>query len=116
MPRVRLIDPVGMCYEIDTRQTETLLRAWLDEILPHAWIAGRPGIDDFDVIWPRVSVWPMWDGPDGLTDPDWLTDSRVLGRLIELRARNGDDGLKELLRIRQDLERELKEMASVKVK
>ena len=108
MPRVRLIDPVGMCYEICTRQTETLLRAWFDEVLPHAWVAGRPGIDDFEVIWPRVNVWPMWAWRPGMpSDPDWLTDSRVLGRLIELPAKDGQTGLTELLRIRRELEREL---------
>lgn len=107
MPRVDLIDPMGMCYSICTRQTETLLRAWLDEILPHAFIAGRPGVDDFETLWPRVNVWPMWAQSDGLTDPDWLTDSRVLGRVIELPAKNGDEGLVELLRIRRELETEL---------
>src|SRR5580698_8113362 len=107
MPRVKLIDPAGVCFEIDTRQTETLLKAWFDEILPQCWIAGRPGVDDFEVIWPRVNVWPMWDDKTGLTDPDWLTDSRVLGRLEELRAKTGDEGLAELLRIRRGLEADL---------
>jgi hypothetical protein len=100
-----------MCWEIDTRQTETLLRAWFDEVLPFAFVPGRPGIDDFEVIWPRVNISPMWAWKLGaLSDPDWLCDSRVLGRLEELRAKNGDEGLAELLRIRQDLERELAEL------
>ena len=108
MPRICLMDPAGMCWEISTRQTETLLRAWFDEVLPFAFAAGRPGIDDFDVLWPRVLISPMWAWKMGpLTDPDWLTDSRVLGRFEELRARNGDEGLAELLRIRRALEREL---------
>jgi hypothetical protein len=97
-----------MCYEIDTRQTETLLRAWFDEVLPFANVPGRPGIDDFEVIWPRVNVSPMWAWKLGIpTDPDWLCDGRVLGILHELRARSGDEGLAELLRIRRELEREL---------
>jgi hypothetical protein len=112
VPRVRVFDAFGYCHEIDTRQTETLLRAWFDEILPRAHLAGRPGIDDFDVIWPHVNVWPMWSDVDGLRDPDWLCDSRVLGRNIELRAKNGDEGLAELLRIRRELERELRQMAA----
>ena len=107
MPRVELMNPAGMCFSITTRQTETLLRAWFDEILPHSFITGRPGIDDFEVLWPQVNVWPMWDDKTGLKDPDWPTDSRVLGRRHELRAKDGDTGLAELLRIRRELEREL---------
>ena len=109
MPRIEVISPDGYCFAISTRQTETVLRAWLDEVLPWTSLRGRPGIDDFEMLWPRVTVWPMWAwrlGP--LTDPDWLTDSRVLGRIHELRATDGDDGLKELLRIRAELEAELR--------
>lgn len=107
MPRVRLMDPMGMCWEIDTRQMRTL-RTWFDEVLPYAFVSGRPGIDDFDVIWPKVSVWPMWAWKRGApTDPDWLCDSRVLGGLHELRAKNGDEGVAELARIRAELEKEL---------
>jgi len=109
MPLIELMDPHGYCYSISTRQTETVLRAWFDEILPYAYVTGRPGIDDFEVIWPRVNIWPMFAwGRWPLSDPDWLTDSRVLGRLHDLPAKNGDDGLRELLRIRRDLEAELK--------
>jgi len=109
MPRIDLIDPVGNCYSICTRQTETVLRAWFDEVLPHAYVTGRPGIDDAETYWPRVNVWPMWAWKTGApTDPDWLTDSRVLGRIIDLPAKNGGDGLKELLRIRRELEEELR--------
>lgn len=108
MPRIKLMSAEGRCWEIDTRQTETLLRAWFDEVLPFACITGRPGIDDFDMVWPRVNIWPMWAwrlGP--AVDPDWLTDTRVLGRLIEFRAKNGKVGLEELARIRRELEQEL---------
>ena len=108
MPRIQIMDPFGMCFTICTRQTETLLRAWFDEVLPHLNCPGRPGIDDFEVLWPKVNVWPMWAWKKGQpSDPDWLCDSRVLGRRMELRARNGEEGLAELLRIRGDLEREL---------
>jgi len=108
MPRIRLMDPSGFCWEISTRQTETILRAWFDEVLPYTFILGRPGIDDFDVIWPKVNIFPMWAWKPGPpSDPDWLCDSRVLGRLIEFRAKNGDQGLAEMLRIRRELEHEL---------
>jgi hypothetical protein len=111
MPRIQLVDPNGMSYQIATRQTETLLRAWFDEVLPYAYAPGRPGIDDFEIIWPRVNIWPMWAwGHPPPADPDWLTDSRVLGRLIDFPARDGETGLYELLRIRQELERELRTM------
>jgi hypothetical protein len=96
-----------MSYEIATRSQELLLR-WLDEILPHAFVVGRPGVDDFEVIWPRVNVWPMWAWKPGPpTDPDWLCDSRVVGRLDELRAKTGTEGINELLRIRRELGEEL---------
>lgn len=111
MPRIDLMDPVGYCYSITTRQTETILKAWFDEVLPHTFMTGRPGIDDFDILWPRVNVWPMFAWTPGpMRDPDWLTDNRVLGRLIELPAKDGTAGLRELLRIRQVLERELRRM------
>jgi hypothetical protein len=111
VPRVELIDPYGTCYAICTRQTETILKAWFDEVLPYCWLKGRPG-DDFDVIWPHVSVWPMWawKASTRCDDPDWLTDSRALGRRMELRATDGASGLAELLRIRRELERELATM------
>lgn len=108
MPRVRLMDPFGMCYEIATRQAETLLRAWFDEILPWTYVTGRPGIDDFDIIWPQVHLWPMWAWKHGTpSDPDWLCDNRMLGRMIELPAKDGSTALAELLRIRRELEKEL---------
>lgn len=108
MPRIELRSPDGFYFSISTRNTEMTLRAWFDEVLPHTFIVGRPGIDDFEILWPHVIIWPMWAWGVSQVDPDWLTDSRVLGRQIELPARNGDDGLKELLRIRQELEAELR--------
>ena len=111
MPRVRLVSPDGLNWDIATRQTETLLRAWFDEILPYAFIEGRVGIDDFEMLWSKICVWPMWAwklGPP--SDPDWLTDSRVLGRFVDFRATNGDEGLRDLRRIRSELESELRLM------
>lgn len=106
------MSPDGFCFTICTRQTETLLRAWFDEILPWTYVTGRPGIDDFEILWPRVNVWPMWAWKLGApTCPDWLTDSRVLGRMIDLPAKDGETGLKELLRIRRELEAELGRLA-----
>ncbi len=109
MPYVTVHSADGFCWQIATRQTETLLRAWFDEVLPHACVMGRPGVDDFAVIWPRVQVMPMWAWGIGLPrDPDWLMDSRVLGRWHELPAKDGASGLRELLRIRRELEAELR--------
>ena len=102
------MDPVGMCWEISTRAVETTLLAWFDEVLPWCYVDGRPGIDDFDRIYPRILVHPMWAWKMGpLSDPDWLCDSRALGRLEEFRATAGETGLKALLELRQALEREV---------
>jgi len=112
MPRVRLLCPSGYSWEIATRQTETLLRAWFDEVLPWTFIPGRPGIDDFETLWPRIEVNPMWAWKLGMpTDPDWLCDGRVLGRWNEFQAKDGETGLKALLALRQELERELCELS-----
>lgn len=94
-----------MNYRIDTMQTDTL-RAWFDEILPKTFYSGRPGIDNFETIWPAIEVWPMWVGPS-YKDADWLTDTRVIGRRQPFRAKNGEEGLADLLRIRGELEAEL---------
>jgi hypothetical protein len=106
VPRIQISDAYGTGYEIATRDLE-LLERWLDEVLPHVWLEGRPA-DDFDVLWPRVNVWPMWawGGAEG-ADPDWLQDSRVLGRRYALRAKDGKAGMAELARIRAELETEL---------
>jgi hypothetical protein len=103
--------PWALCYSISTRRTETTLKAWFDEVLPYTFVTGRPEIDDFEILWPRVIVWPMfaWKGDESI-DPDWLTDSRVLGRAIELPAKDGAEGLAALLGIRRRLERELRDM------
>lgn len=109
MPDIQLVSPDGFAFRISTRQTETLLKAWFDEALPHVHIPGRPGVDDFEMLWPRVLVLPMWAWRKGApTDPDWLCDSRVLGRMHELPAKDGETALKELLRIRQELEWEIR--------
>ena len=106
MPRIALIDPWGLRYDIATRQTETLLKAWFDELLP-LHCKGRP-VDDFDVVWPTVIIWPMWAGPMRNSDPDWLTDNRVLGRVHPFPAKDGLSALAALLRIRRELEHELR--------
>ena len=107
MPRISLYGADGMCWQIATRAAETILRAWFDEVLPWTLIYGGPA-DDFDVFYPKIQVWPMWAwkyGPP--SDPDWLCDSRVLGRVHEFRATDGDSGLKALLELKRELEREL---------
>lgn len=107
MPRIHLREPYGMSYQITTRQTETVLKAWFDEVLPHTFLTGRPGIDDFEYLWPWIDVFPMpaWGANP---DMDWLTDSRVLGRWHEFQARDGEEGLKMLLELRRQLEAELR--------
>lgn len=107
MPRIMLIDPFGMNVQCHTRQTETILKAWFDEILPGMACEGRPGIDDFDMLWPRINVHPMF-ADTSCHDPDWLCDSHVIGRYEEFPARNGEEGLRELLKLRHRLERELR--------
>lgn len=104
MPRITLQDPFGMACHIDTMQADTL-RAWFDESLPKAFCAGRPGIDNFEIVWPTINIWPMSLGPR--EGSDWLTDSRVLGKVHEFRAKNADEGMAELGRIRAELEAEL---------
>lgn len=107
MPHIQIFTPDGMCWQIATRAVETTLRAWFDEILPWCFIEGRP-VDDFDMLYPRIMVSPMWAwkyGPP--SDPDWLGDTRVIGRAHEFRAVDGATGLKALLELRQNLEREL---------
>lgn len=107
MPYVRLQAPNGLEYSIATRQAETL-RAWFDEWLPLPRWPGRPG----SMLWPRIDVRPLWvDGPQGATDPDWITDSRVQGRWEEFPARTGEEGLKELLALRRRLEDELRNLS-----
>lgn len=108
MPRIDITSPHAMRWSICTRDTERTLRAWFDEVLPWTWIEGRP-IDEFEVLWPRIQVWPMWAWKLGpLSDPDWLTDSRVLGRLHDFPAKDGESGLYELAKLRSDLEAELR--------
>ena len=109
--RIELQDPFGFAYRITTRQAETILKAWFDEVLPYTFVKGRAGIDDFEFLWPRVIISPMWAwGTD--RDPDWFCDSRVLGRWHEFPARDGTEGLRVLLEIRQELEAELRSLRS----
>jgi hypothetical protein len=106
MPDITLMCPYGRCYKIITRQTETLLKAWFDEVLPHMYVVGRPGIS---AIYSKIMVYPIWAwGVGSPSDPDWLCDSRVLGRWDEFAARNGLEGLAELLKLRLRLEAELR--------
>ena len=101
MPRIRLIDPWGQGYEIATRRPDTL-RAWFGEILPHA----NADFGKRDVPPARINVWPMWWRSDG-KDADWLTDSRMIGRLDPFPARNGDEGMAALEKLRRELTGEL---------
>lgn len=109
MPEVMIQSPVGLCWKICTRQVETLLLAWFDEILPHAYAI----FPDGQVLWPSISVFPMFasSAPGKQpSDPDWLCDSRVIGNWHEFRATNGPEGLKELLALRGRLEKEIRDL------
>jgi hypothetical protein len=104
-----IMDPWGMTYQIATRQTETILKAWFDEILPHTYARGRENIDDFQVIWPHITISPMWAmGVYPVSDADWFCDSRIMGQSFEFPARNGEEGLKELVSLRIKIDRALK--------
>lgn len=108
MPRIEIHSATGFHWPIATRQAETVLHAWFDEILPWAYVDPRP-VDDFERIWPHIVVWPMWAWKAGApSDPDWLTDNRVLGRRIIFPAADGDSGLRELVNIKQALQAELR--------
>jgi len=104
MPRIRLMDPTGLCWDISTRRPGTL-EQWFDEVLPWTFITGRPDVDDFEVLWPRIDVRPMWAwGQAGRgADPDWSADSRAFG-WHQFRAKNGTEGMAELERLRHDPE------------
>lgn len=79
MPRVTLLDPYGMNWQIAT-MNEATLRSWFDEWLPRQWPDALLGSGLPD---PRIIVYPLWTEmkPNGIPgDPDWLTDSRVTGQ------------------------------------
>lgn len=104
MPRIIIREPFGMCYHCDTRQCETVLKEWFDEILPIAFAEdpqARRG-----TLWPHIDVWPMIMNPSS-GEPDWLMDTRVLGRWEIFPARNGEEGMRELQKLRERLELEL---------
>lgn len=102
MPRIELRDPYGTAYRIDTRNVETTLWAWFDEVLPHIWLTAGD-----EVVWPSIIVWPMPSYHYAGGGMDWLYDSRVLGRIHTFRARTGDEGIAELVRLREQLTAEL---------
>ena len=110
MPRIDLHAADGFHWSITTRALETTLRAWFDEVLPWAHVKGRP-VDDFEILYPKIRISPMWAWKHGPpSDPDWFVNGRVLGRLHEFRAVDGETGLKALLELRQELERELRNL------
>jgi hypothetical protein len=104
MPRICIIDPMGTWYRIDTQNTRTL-SAWFDEILPRTYIKGRPHIDNFAILYPRIQIEPMWDSSN--QNPDWVCNTRVLGRIIEFKAVNAIEGMEELARIRREMVTEI---------
>lgn len=102
MPRVTLQDPFGMAFRCDTRQTQTVLRAWFDEILPQIHMTDT---HDGREIWPVINVHPMLDQEGN--NPDWLTNSRVMGAVHVFQATDGDTGMRALEDLRRRLELEL---------
>lgn len=101
MPRVRLIDPWGLNYEIATRRTESTLLAWFDEILPIV----NHAIREPDVPPARINVWPMFNSRG--TNPDWLCDSRATSGIYLFPPLTGLDGICELIDLRHRLEQAL---------
>lgn len=62
-------------------------------------------INALEILWPKVMVRPMpaWDAHVSTADPadwDWVTDSRVLGRMHDLPARTGARALELLDELR----------------
>lgn len=104
MPYIQLRDPWGMCYTI-TARGEAVLSAWFDEILP---IVNRymreTGNRGLDISPAKIVVQPILDAEG--KNPDWITDSRVFGRIEEFPARDAQEGLEELARLRERLEKE----------
>lgn len=73
--RIQIIDGMGMMYQIDSLDPDTLGK-WLLEIFDRT----RP-----DHVAPaRVQMWPSWDR-DGKT-ADFVVDNRVLGRVYTVRS------------------------------
>lgn len=104
MPRILLRDAWGTGYHIDT-MNETTLHAWFDEVLPPIW---PPGLgDDF---MPDIQVNPMSLAPDW-SDADWLIDSRAMGHLVKFPARNGEQAMAELAKVRAFIEKQIAEIA-----
>lgn len=95
-----------MGYQIASRD-EALINAWFDEVLPHTFVDGRPGIDDFKYVWPAICVYPMWAWDSSNGDPDWPADSRVTSRYHEFQARDGEEGMRALSQLKARLEKEV---------
>lgn len=110
MPRIRLIDPWGLGYDISTMEPATL-RAWFGEILPRV----NASLGERNVPPAQISIQPMWNerprrGPDPQT-ADWFVDARVLGRLHPFPARDAQSGMYELNMIKKQLAEELEKPA-----
>ena len=100
MPRVTLVSEAGMEFRCDATDYN-LLRQWLDEWLPR--LRGEEL---------RIYFWPLFAGRDGLSEPDWITDTRLLGYHEPFPATDGAGGVewirqhyKALLRRQRELAR-----------
>jgi hypothetical protein len=98
MPRIELRDAYGTVYGIVTRNVETTLCAWFDEILPHLH-------EEFLGLecWPDIMVYPHAWRSD-MSDADWPINSRWLGQRYRFEARNGLEGCAELVKLRTEIE------------
>jgi hypothetical protein len=103
MPRILVLDACGVAYRIDTL-SEQRLKGWFNEWLPKLWPDGDPRMA------PRINVQPLFRGRDGTGDPDWLCDTRVMGRDEPFPARTGKQGMRQLQELRHRLEAELEQI------
>lgn len=99
MPRVELRDRFGYCVQVSTLSRDTL-RTWLTEWLPRFY----PAAEAQPMV--MVMVWPLFDERKL---PDWVTDSRLLGRWEPIPA-NPYAAMEALDALRKRLEHEQEEL------
>jgi hypothetical protein len=98
MPRIELRDAYGTAYTIVTRNVETTLCAWFDEILPHL-------CEEFHGLefYPDITVFPHAWRSD-YSDADWPTHSVWIMQRYLFKAKNGLEGCLELAKLRTEIE------------
>lgn len=98
MPRIELRDAYGTVFSIVTRNVETTLLAWFDEILPHLH-------EEFNGIefYPSITVYPHFWRTD-YSDADWPMRMKWITVRWEFKAKNGIEGCLELAKLRTEIE------------